>query len=86
MEYRHNPPSLAELRKLRKEVDERRKNSLEPKKGLFSKDRKDKAEAVPSRGHIDEAELNRYEHDMILAHLENQNELLLELVRKIDRK
>lgn len=81
MEYRHNPPSLPELRRLRKDIDERRQSSL-LKKGFFSKNKHE----MEQEDHLDEARLNRYEHDMILAHLENQNELLLELVRKIDRK
>ncbi|MEX0932368.1 MAG: hypothetical protein WDZ61_00540 [Parcubacteria group bacterium] len=90
MEYRHNPPSLEALRKLRKELGQAPagKPEQKKKKGIFS------SSTLPTKEELTE-ELNTlkdaqdlllYEQEVILAHLENQNELILELVRKIDRK
>lgn len=77
MEYRHRVPTLEELRQNR--VDSKRKSS-KPKSKLFGNGNKE-LEAIEKL-----KERVEIENDIIIAHLENQNELLLELIKKIDRK
>ncbi len=77
MEYRHRVPTLDELRQNR--VDSRRKTN-KPKSKLFGNGNKE-LEAIEKL-----KERIEIENDIILAHLENQNELLLEMIRKIERK
>jgi hypothetical protein len=83
MQYKHNPPSLSELREMRKQAVSILNETKESKKGLFSRSAKEEAtgEALANLNY----ELLSHEMDVIVAHLENQNELLLELVRKIDK-
>ncbi|MDP2651345.1 MAG: hypothetical protein Q8O98_02005 [bacterium] len=80
MEYKHNPPSLEELRKLRKKMLSTAESNKE-KKGFFSS--KQSNGGGEDRKILEE--LSRYEADIIIAHLENQNELLLEIMRKLER-
>ena len=77
MEYRHRVPTLDELRQNR--VDSRRKTN-KPKSKLFGNGNKE-LEAIEKL-----KERIEIENDIILAHLEHQNELLLEMIRKIERK
>ncbi|MFZ2048710.1 MAG: hypothetical protein WAV25_00150, partial [Minisyncoccia bacterium] len=74
MEYRHRVPTLDELRQNRK--DSERKTG-KPKSRLFTKGNKEELEALAKL-----KERVEIENDIIIAHLENQNELLLEMIRK----
>jgi len=78
MEYRHRVPTLDELRQNR--IDTKRKSGKSKSK-LFGNGNKEELEAVAKL-----KESLEIENDIIIAHLENQNELLLELVKRIDRK
>ena len=88
MEYRHNPPTLAELRRMRREMQAARENEVPEKKkkgffsSIFAAEEKEDNKVEDAQA---AEKLASYEHDIILAHLENQNELLLELARRIDR-
>lgn len=85
MQYKHNPPGLSELRAMRKQAMELLNEPKKEKKGLFSRGgTKDEAVDTEALANLN-YELLSHEMDVIVAHLENQNELLLELVRKIDK-
>jgi hypothetical protein len=84
MEYRHTPPTLDELRKFRRQAARYlEKNSAIKPAGLFGR------KNIPSSGElgkdITHEDLIHYELDVIIAHLENQNEMLLELMKKVDK-
>jgi hypothetical protein len=85
MQYKHNPPSLAELRQMRKQAEALLNQPKEEKKGLFSRNKIKEEVSDPEALANLNYELLSHEMDVIVAHLENQNELLLELVRKIDK-
>jgi hypothetical protein len=78
MQYKHNPPTLAEIRQMRREAKILMESNNE-KGGIFS------GKGVDEDSHVME-ELLIHQLDVIVAHLENQNELILQLARKIDKK
>jgi hypothetical protein len=81
MEYRHIIPALGEVRQNRQVLEEENKKS-KTKPSLFSGKKDIEIQKIINK-------LKKgleLENDIIIAHLENQNELLLELIKKIDRK
>ena len=81
MEYRHIIPALGEVRQNRQVLEEENKKS-KTKPSLFSGKKYIEIQKIINK-------LKKgleLENDIIIAHLENQNELLLELIKKIDRK
>lgn len=81
MEYRHIIPALGEVRQNRQVLEEENKKS-KTKTSLFGGKKDIEIQKIINK-------LKKgleLENDIIIAHLENQNELLLELIKKIDRK